>query len=510
VRPRLALAAVCAVLFLTFLDTTIVAVALADIQSDLHAGVSQLQWVVSAYALPFASLMLLAGALGDRFGRKRVMVVGIVIFLCGSIIGALADSSNALVVGRAVMGVGAAASEPATLSVIRQVFTEQRARARAIGVWSGVAALALAAGPVFGGVLVGVGGWQAVFWFNVGAAVVVLALAAFWVPESSDPLPGRLDFPGFILGTLSLAALVFAILQGESLGYANGVPIALFVVAILAGIAFVFVERRTEAPMLDVRYFRLPAFSGALFEAFALYFGVFSIFFFSALYIQVVVGYSGYRTAGLFLPMTLAMIVGALVSGRWVGARGARVPMTVGAFVAGAGLVLTEIALRGLEPPFLPLTVALALAGLGFGFAVVPVTSVALSAIPAARSGMAASAANTSRELGALVGVAVLGSMVNGELTNNLAQRLNDLGVPASFQGLVVNAVETGQVPGGGTATIRDAETSFGPLVAKVVTAAFDAFHSGLDIALTVSAVVIVLSGILAWFTLRRPHTLMP
>jgi EmrB/QacA subfamily drug resistance transporter len=504
---RFALAAVCGVLFLTFLDTTIVSVALADLQSTLHAGVTSLQWVVNGYALPFASLMLVAGIMGDRFGRKRVMLVGIVLFCAGSFLGALAPNVGTLIAARAIMGTGAAASEPATLSVIRQIYPNERSRARALGTWGAVSGLALALGPVIGGMLVGIGGWRAVFWFNLAAGLLALAWAWVAVPESADPQPAQPDLAGFILAPLALGALTFAVIVGEGTGYAAPGIVALFVVGAALGMAFLIFERRARPPMLDLSLLRVPPFSGALLVAFSIYFGVFSIFFFTALYVQVVVEYSGFRTAALFLPMCAAMVVASTVAGRWVARSGARIPMVLGCAAAGTGILLTRVALGG-HFGFLELAAPLALGGLGFGIAVVPVTSVALAVVPASNSGMAASATNTSRELGAVVGVAVLGSLVNGRLASDLTARLVHLGVPSSFQGIVIDAIEHGQIPG--ASGIDQARLAYGPIVIRVINAAYAAFHAGLDIALTVSGITILVSGAVAWFALGDRRTVGP
>ena len=497
---RLALATVCGVLFLTFLDTTIVSVALADIQSSLHAGVSALQWVVNGYALVFASFMLGMGALGDRLGRKRVMLAGVAVFVAGSVLGALAQDTATLIASRIAMGFGAAACEPGTLSVIRHLFPERALRARALGVWAAIAGLALAMGPVIGGVLVGLGGWRTVFWFNLAAGALAFAAAAVTVPESADPQPAPVDVAGFVLGPLALGAVIFAVIHGETTGYRAAETVALFAFGVVAAGLFVAAERRSRAPILDLRYLRRPAFTGALSVGFAAYFGVFSIFFFTALYLQVVVGYSAYRTAALFVPMAAAMIVSSAMAGRWVARAGPRLPMAAGCLAAGAGVLLTDVALRG-TVSFGPLAAALTLAGLGFGAAVVPVTSIALAVVPAEHSGMAAGATTTSRELGAVVGVAVLGSLVNGHLTTDLATRLAHLGVPRAFQDVVITAVETGQVPRGSRG-VAAAEQAFGPIVARVVDAAFGAFRTGLGISLTVAGAVILASGAIAWFTL--------
>jgi EmrB/QacA subfamily drug resistance transporter len=492
---RRALATLSGVLFLTFLDTTIMSVALQNLQETLHTTVAEMQWIVNAYALLFASLMLAFGSLGDRLGRKRVMLGGVVVFIGGSLFGAMAPNTGSLIAARGIMGIGAAACEPGTLSILRHLYPDRSARARALGVWAAIAGLALALGPVIGGVLVGIGGWPTIFWFNVGAGVLALAAAQRIVPESSDPETGRFDYAGFILGPTALAALVFAIIVGENAGYTAVPVLVLFAVGFAAGALFVAVEHRTRAPMLKVDYFKKPAFSGSLFVAFATYFGVFSIFFLTALYLLVVVGYSAFRIATLFVPMALAMILASGFAGIWVARSGPRLPVAVGCFAAGIGVLFTQLALAG-EVTFTPLILALTLTGAGFGIAVVPITSVALSVIPARHSGMAASATTTSREVGTVIGVAALGSLFNTKLIDFLTQRLIQLEVPEEFRSIVINAVLTGQFSGA-----EDAEKTYGPIVAKVVTAAYDAVHSGVSFALLVAGGVILLSGLVAWLT---------
>ena len=492
---RRALLTLSCILFLTFLDTTIMSVALEDLQATLHTTVSDLQWIVNAYALLFAALMLAFGTLGDRLGRRKVMLGGVAIFVAGSVLGALAPNIPTLIAARGIMGIGAAACEPGTLSILRHLYPDRRDRARALGLWAAIAGLALAMGPVIGGVLVGVGGWRAIFWFNLAAGVLAFWGAAAAVPESSDPETGRFDFAGFFLGPIALGTVVFAIIVGETAGYGAPHVIALFGVGIVAGALFGFVETRTKAPMLDVNYFRKAPFTGSLVVAFATYFGVFSIFFLTALYLQVVLGYSAFRTATLFVPMAVAMIVASSLAGRWVARVGPRLPVAVGCFAAGVGVLLTDVALRG-EGAYVPLVLSLTLAGIGFGIAVVPITSVALSILPARHSGMAASATTTSREVGTVVGVAALGSLFNTQLTEFLTRRLIELEVPEQFRELVITAVLTGQFSGA-----SDAQAQYGEIVTKVVGAAYDAVHSGVSISLLVAGCVILFSGVVAWFT---------
>lgn len=491
-----------AILFLTFLDTTIMSVALEDLQATLHTSVSDLQWIVNAYALMFASLMFPFGTLGDRLGRKKVMLGGAAVFVAGSLFGALAPNTGSLIAARAIMGVGAAACEPGTLSIIRQLYPEKGERARAIGLWAAVAGLALALGPVIGGVLVGLGGWPAIFWFNLAAGILVLWAAYSVVPESSDPVHAKPDVAGFIIGPIALGTLVFAIIIGENAGYTAPHVLALFAVAVVTFAVFGFVEHRSEAPMLKVDYFKNLPFSGSLCVAFATYFGVFSIFFLTALYLQIVLGYSAFQTAALFVPMAVGMIVASSFAGRWVALRGPRMPVALGCLAAGAGVLLTDVALIG-DVTYVPLVLSLTLAGVGFGVAVVPITSVALSSIPAKHSGMAASATTTVREVGTVLGVAALGSLFSTQLTVYLTQRLTEQGVPPEFQDLVTTYILTGAAPPGMQSMVDMAMNLYSPQVEAARSAAFDAVHHGVSVSLVVAGCVILFSGIVAWATFR-------
>jgi predicted MFS family arabinose efflux permease len=253
--------------------------------------------------------------------------------------------------------------------------------------------------------------------------------------------------------------------------------------------------------MLDLRFFREPAFGGALAVAFALYFGIFSIFFFTALYLEAVVGYSGFRAAAVFAPMAIALVAGSQAGGRWAARSGPGAPMSGGCLVAAAGILLTVRFLPA-HPSFVPLAAGLAVAGIGFGIAVVPVTSAVLSVVPAEHSGMAASATNTTRQLGAVFGVAVLGALVNAHLTSDLADRLRALGIPANFQSIVIDAIKTGTIPSGGNAPASSA--GYGPIVNKVIDAAYGAFHAGLRTALLTSAGLILVAGVFSGVAARR------
>lgn len=488
---RAALATVLAVLFLTFLDTTIVSVTLGNLETDISAGVIPLQWVLNAYALVFASLMLVGGSLADRLGRKWVMGVGIAIFCVGSLLCALASGVALVIAGRAVMGVGAAASEPGTLSVIRQLYPDRRERASALGAWSAISGLALALGPVVGGVLVGLGDWRSVFWFNLALGLVLLVAVWAFVPDSRDARAGRVDLAGFVLATGGIFCLVFAAISGEYKGYSTWWIVALFVVGGLALIAFGPVESRVRSPMLNPRFVRAPIVRAALFSAFAVYFGVFAIFFLTALYLDVGLSYSGWKLAGMFAPMAVAIVAGGLAAGPWVARRGSRPPMVLGCALAAAGMLLARVEVgEGASLSFALLSLALALAGLGFGITVVPLTSAVLSHIPARHSGVAASATNTARQLGAVVGVAALGAIVNAHLVDGVDEfaAKNPLtALNATFKHDIVQILETGGKAG--TFSLSDIPDTF-----------VRAFLHGLQVSLIVATVLIVLAGIVSAF----------
>jgi EmrB/QacA subfamily drug resistance transporter len=505
VNRSTALAAVCAVLFLTFLDNTIVGVALADMQTSLRAGVPALQWIVDGYMLAFTALMLTGGTLGDLFGRKRVMLCGIVLFSGGSLFGALSTSSRELITARVVMGLGAAACEPGTLSLIRHIYPESAERARALGVWTAVSGVSLALGPILGGVLVAAGGWENIFWFNVCFGLVTLAAAARYVPESSDPAGRRLDIPGLVTGAVALTAITFAVIEGENRGYGRWWIDGLFAVAVLATAAFIEIERRSPDPVLRLSFFRSPTFSGATAVGFATSFGLFAVFFFSALYLQVVANFSGWRIALEFVAMTVAMIVAGRVAGIWIAARGSRAPMTTGCLLAGAAM-LGVAALLEPHPSFAGLAAALAVVGFGLGLALVAVSAAVLSVVPPERSGMGASTLNTSRELGGVLAVAILGAVVNGRLLAELKNKLDELGVPDAFHSLIINAVTHGGVPANAAEAAKSnplVAANIG-LVAKVLSAAEAAFGHGLHVALVVTAAILLAASLTAVLTVER------
>lgn len=321
-------------------------------------------------------------------------------------------------------------------------------------------------------------------------------------PESADPQGRSIDLPGIVLGVLALSAVIYAVIEGENLGYRDRRIIALFVVSAVAAVAFVVVERHRRDPLLELSFFRIPAFTGANVIAFLTYFGVFSIFFFTALYLQVVGTSSPGGVALQFLPMTVVMVLASASTGRWVARSGPRIPMVVGTALAGGGILLSDAVLNP-TVSYAPTAGALLLVGLGFGIALVPVTSTVLSLVPPERSGMAASTSNTSRQLGAVVGVAVLGAVVNAQLTGSLKDRLHAIGIPAQFQSIVLQGVTHGAASSQGAAASK-ANPALAAIIDKVINAAYAAFGDGLDVALRLSGAMLLVGTLIALVTLRR------
>ncbi len=498
-----ALAVICTVLFLTFLDNTVVSVVLIGIQRDLNAGVQALQWIIDGYMLVFAVLMLTGGTLGDLFGRKKVMLSGVAIFTIGSVISMVAGSPKMLIAGRIIMGIGAAGSEPGTLSTIRHIFEDERKRARALGVWAAVSGVALALGPIIGGILIGLFSWRQVFTFNLALGLLTIILGWLIIPESSDPEGRRLDIKGLIVGGLALTTATCGVIFGESYGYLTWWVDLLLASSLVLGALFVYVEKRQKDPVLPIKYFKNMGFSGANIISFATNFGVFAVFFFTALYLQMIAGFSGLDIALAFVAMAVIMVLAAIGTGYWEAKKGALWPSVIGCALGGIGLFLVNLVLAP-HVPISQLVWPLVIVGLGFGMTLTTMTTIVLRIVPPDHSGMAASTVDTFREMGGLFGVAILGAIVNSGLTGNLATRLKELGLPDNIQSLVIHAVTHGGNLGGGNSVQLNQIQNKSKFVHKIMEAAFTAFGHGLTVSLYIAGSVLLISAFIAWFCLRH------
>ncbi|AHH95850.1 MFS transporter [Kutzneria albida] len=421
-RRLLVLAICCLSLFIVGLDSTIVNLALPDIQRDLNASVSGLQWTIDAYTLVLASLLMLSGSTADRFGRRRTFQVGLVLFSLGSLLCSVAPNTGSLIAFRMVQAVGGSMLNPVAMSIITNTFTEPRERARAIGVWGGVVGLSMALGPVVGGALVGAVGWRSIFWINVPVGVAAVVLAALFVPESRAARPRRMDPVGQLLVIVLLTGLTYGIIEGPSTGWGSPQIVACFAVALLALIGILLYERRVAEPLIDLRFFTSLPFSGATLIAISGFAALAGFLFLNSLYLQDVRGYSALHAGLLTLPMAVMTAVLAPISGRIVGTRGPRLPLVV----AAIGIILSGLLLTGLsaDTPLALLVTAYVLFGIGFGMLNAPITNTAVSGMPRSQAGTAAAVASTSRQVGSSLGVAVLGSVVTARVTGPLATGL--------------------------------------------------------------------------------------
>lgn len=410
-RQRLVVLLICSSsLFLAYLDSTILNVALPTIQRDLRASLSTLQWVADAYLLVLASILLLSGSAADRVGRKKLFLLGLSGFSLGSLLCSLAPNVGSLIALRMLQALGGSMLTPVSLSIVRTVFTDSRERAQAMGIWSGIFGIAVACGPVVGGILVSGVGWRSVFWVNVPLGVCMLLAARRYVPESRAPRPRRVDVPGQVLIIVFLGALTYAVIEGPSAGWASAEILALFAVALVALLAFVAVERRQAEPLLDLRFFRSPPFTGASVIAVLAFVVLSGFLFVVTLYLQQVRGDSPLRAGLSLLPATAVMAIAAPVAGHLTGWRGPRIPlMASGLFiVAGAAVLLPLEA----DTSYLTLAVAFGLLGAGLGLVNPPVTNSGVSGMPPAQAGVASAVISSTRQFGNVLGVAVMGAML--------------------------------------------------------------------------------------------------
>jgi EmrB/QacA subfamily drug resistance transporter len=425
----------CSSLFIVGLDSTIVNVALPAIGRDLHASVAGLQWTVDGYALVLASLLMLSGATADRVGRRRVFQVGLAVFTAGSGLCSLAPGLGWLIGFRMLQAIGGSMLNPVAMSIITNTFTDKSERARAIGIWGGAYGLSMALGPVIGGLLVDSVGWRGAFWVNIPVGIAAIALTARFVPESRAPRPRRPDPGGQALIIVMLGSLTYAIIEGPGLGWRAPAIVALFAVAAAALAVFVGYEARHAEPVLDPRFFRSAPFAGSVLTAITATAAVGGFLFLATLYLQDARGMSALGAALRLLPMASMMALGAVLSGRILARRGARVPM----LAAGIGLAAGGVLLSRLtsSSPLLPLFAAFTVFGIGGGVVNAPITYTAVSGMPASQAGVASGIASTSRQVGQCLGIAITGSI----LAANLHRRPLRTGfVPASHAAWLVLA----------------------------------------------------------------------
>jgi EmrB/QacA subfamily drug resistance transporter len=409
----------CMSLFIVGLDVTAVNVALPSIARDLDADVSGLQWTVDAYTVVLASLLLFSGSIADRFGRRRIFVVGLSLFSVASLLCSLAPSIEALVAFRVLQAVGGSMLNPVAMSIITNTFTDPRERAQAVGIWGAGFGISMALGPILGGILVSAVDWRSIFWINIPIGLAAIALTMRFVPESRAPRPRRFDPVGQALVIVLLATLTFGIIEAPALGWTSAAIVAAFAAAAVALVGLLRYEPRRREPLIDLRFFRSIPFASSIVISVAAFAAFGGFLFLNTLYLQQERGLSPVEAGLATVPLAAMMVASSPLSGRIVGRRGPRLPLAI----AGVCSVVACVMLTGLGPDtsFAWLVAAYLLFGLGFGFVNAPITNAAVSGMPRAQAGVAAATATTSRQVGIALGVAAVGAIVTTHLSGSVS-----------------------------------------------------------------------------------------
>jgi len=490
-RRWLTLLVLCISLIVIILDNTILNVAIPTLahpttQGGLGASASQLQWIVDAYTLVFAGLLLTAGSLGDRFGRYRCLAIGLAVFGIGSALSAFAPSAGFLILTRAIMGVGGAFIMPSTLSIITNVFTDPAERAKAIGVWAGVSALGLGLGPISGGFLLEHFWWGSVFIVNLPIVVVGLVLGYLLVPESRDPSQGRLDPTGALLSVVSLGSILWAIIEAPTKGWSSAPILAGFAVGVVLLGAFFLWELHSSHPMLDMHFFQNPRFSAASGAIALVFLSLFGTLFLMTQYLQSVLGYSTVKAGAVLLPQAVVIMVCAPLSNVWVQRLGNKIVVTAGLLLVTCAFVLFTT----LQPnsSVLHVIVITMVMGAGMANVMAPCTDSIMGSLPRAKAGVGSAVNDTTRQMGGAVGVAVFGSIMASHFRGSISSKLGGALPPELFAQVKDNVGHAiGVARQGGP--VR-------PFATQIVRAAQDSFVSGLHIVGLVAAGVTLLAAL--------------
>ena len=496
-RRRQILLVLCLSLLVVVIDNTILNTALPTLARVLHAGTSSLQWIADAYTLCFAALLVPAGALGDRYGRRLSLVGGLAVFALGSTAAAFASGAAMLIAARVVMGLGAAFVMPATLSILNAVFPP-RERPQAIAAWSAVAGVGIVIGPTLGGLLLSHFWWGSVFLINVPLVVLALAGVLLTVPETAEPGSHRLDFAGTVMIAGALFLLVDAIIEAPARGWAAPVTLA-EIAAALAGLGlFTWWELRIPNPLIDLRVFAVRAFSAAAASVTVIFFALFGSLFVLTQYLQLVHGYSPLSAGVRALPFAIAMAAVSPVSTILAGRLGSRVVIPAGIVLMGAGLL--DLSTAGVHTSYPPLAVAVAIMGAGMGLVMAPASTTIMTTVPAHQAGAGSAINDTIREVGGALGIAIIGSLAENLYRSKLGTALAAAHLPEPVSHLATSSVAAADVAGkhlGGAAG------------AQLTAAAHTAFTAAMATGMRVSAVVALVAAIGVAFALparRRPE----
>ena len=443
------LAVISLALFMILLDVTIVNIALPDIMTNLNVGLASIEWVFNVYVLVFAALLITLGKLGDLFGRRLLFVIGISIFTLASAGCSLAPNFPTLLVFRGVQAIGGAAMMPATLSILNVEFSKSQ-RGLALGIWGAVAGAANALGPIIGGVIVDAVSWRYIFVINIPVGIIAIIATLLVVKETTDPQTDRhIDIPGVLLVSVALFCLTFALVEGQKYGWTSPVILALFAVALISFIAFILVELRLERPLAQLRLFKNRTFAAGNFIGMVQSFGLIGVIFLLVLFLQIVLGFNALKAGLTLLPLPLAIILVAPFAGRLTDKIGGRWILFAGTLITAAGIFLMTD-LTGVTD-WKNLVLPLAVAGAGMALVMAPTTTVVMASTPVQQSGMGAGILSTTRQIGTVLGLSVLGAVLQNQLVNNVSQALAKIPlIPGNIRDQIVNGLQTNGLSVGG------------------------------------------------------------
>ena len=485
------LAVLCLSLTIIGMDNTILNVALPTIQRDLSASASQLQWIVDAYVIVYASILLTTGSMGDRFGRKGALSAGLWLFCIGSVASAFATTSAQLIGFRAFAGIGGALIMPATLSVLTNIFPQEE-RGRAIGIWAGVSGLGIVVGPLTGGWLLEHFWWGSVFLINIPVVAIALVAGHFLIPTSKDPNAPRIDWLGTVLASGGLGAVLYGIIEAPSKGWGDTSVLTGFIAGVVLLASFLAWERRTDHPMLELSFFRNPSFSGASFAITLVFFAMFGSMYFLTQYLQFVLGFSTVQAGAALIPLAGALMIAAPNSNRLASRFGERLTVAAGLLAVASALALLSQATTTSGYPLI--AVVLLILGSGMGTAMAPATNSIMSSIPPEKAGIGSAMNDTTRQVGGALGVAILGSITAASFHSSVDGSKVFAALPPEARAVARDSI-------GGSAIVAE---KVGPAAKPLVAAANQAFVDAMSTTVWVAVAIAAAGALVAFFVLPK------
>jgi len=496
-RPWIALSFLCLAVLIISIDDTVLNLVLPAIAREFMASISELQWMINAYLLSFVALLLTMGALGDRFGRKRMFQLGLILFGLASLAAAFSTSMTMLIACRALMGIAGAMILPQTLSIIRATFTDPKARGQAIGIWAGIFVLGYGIGPVVGGILMEHFDWRSVFFLNIPVVIITLAGGYFFIQESRDRTAPRLDPIGVILSIAGLSALVYGIIEVGGKGWTEGSVIASLSIGVIILVIFVLWELRSDHPMLPMRFFRNMSFTGADVAMTLVSFGAISLLFFLSQFFQSVQGHTPLEAGWRLLPTAVLTMLASILAIQIARVLGLKLPVCLGLLIGGIGLLYLSFA--DTNASYLWVFGGLTLTSVGIGLVFAPCTDSIMGSLPERKAGIGSAMDSTVQQLGGVLGIAVLGAILNATYLHKIADMEVIASLPREAYEAIRNSIQSAHIV---------AEQFPEDISEQIISGTSEAFTSGMNAAMLIGAIVMMVAAVITLFIL--PNRIRP